>query len=158
MDANIYFSGMGVSMEFTFVNQNGVPMTDVTVTEEVSPASTVQNRNPVLRPNGKVLDLIGRGSFGPRLSNADARAAAADARNTPNTVVQDHVMTVMSKTGHLAIATHQRTFTNVDANGQLRPIVTIRTAGGTYPNNYIFSRTEIKLTPMPTHVCPRIFR
>jgi RHS repeat-associated protein len=158
LDANTYFSGMGARMEFTFLDQNGVPMTDITVTEAVTPATTVQNSNPVLRPDGKVVDLIGRGSFGPQLSNTEARAQAADARNKPNAVVQSQVMTVMSSTGQLAVASHQRILTNVDGNGQLRPVVTIRTAGGTYLNNYTFSYTRIELTAVRTYVCPSIFR
>jgi len=145
-------------MIFTVLDQNGVPMTNVTVMEEVTPASTVQNAGPVLRPDGKVHDMIGRGSFGPPLSNAAARAVAADARNTPNQIEQNHTMTIMSSSGKMAVATHQRTMSNVDANGNLRPVVSMRTTGGTYSNNYTFSHTPIKVQQVPAYVCPRVFR
>lgn len=81
---NNYFSGMGSLIEFTVKDQKGNPMSNITVTEAVTPATTVQNSSPVTRQDGKVIDLVGRGSFGPQLTEQDARAAARDARNTPN--------------------------------------------------------------------------
>ena len=154
---NIYFSGVGALLEFTVRDQNLITMTDITVKEEVTPADTVQNTDLVLRPDGKIVDLIGRGHFGPQLTNAEVRAVAARERNTPNTVPQSHVMTIMSSRGILAVATHERTLTNVDGNGNLLPITTVNVNGGSYPNNYTISHTRVQVRPMPIYRCPRVF-
>jgi RHS repeat-associated protein len=151
---NLYFSGMGALMVFTVTDQNGAPMSNVTVSEQVTPATTLQNASPVTREDGKIVDLVGRGVFGPRLTNEEARAAARDARNTPNNIVQDHVMFMMSSSGKSAIATHSRTFSNVDGNGNLRPVVSLNG----YSNNYTITHTSIKITPIRPIICPRAFR
>jgi hypothetical protein len=151
---NYYFNGMGALMVFTVRDQNGAPMSDVTFSEEVTPASTVQNSSPVTRDDGKIVDLVGRGSFGPQLTNEQARAEARKARSEPNNIVQDHVMFIMSSSGKAAIATHSRTFSNVDANGNLRPVVSMNN----YSNNYTIQHTEIKVTPIRPFICPRAFR
>jgi hypothetical protein len=142
---NFYFSGMGSLIEFTIRDQQGQPMSNVTTTEAVTPASTVQNPDPVTRADGTFVDLVGRGSFGPQLTNDQARAAARDARNNPNNIVQDHVLFIMSPGGS-AIATHSRTFSNVDANGNLRPVVSVNGIS----NNYTIKLSEIKVTQEPT--------
>ncbi len=149
-----YFSGMGVIMEFTVLNQNGKPMSNVTVTEQVTPATTVQNPTPVFRADGKFMDVVGRGSFEGQLTNEEARAQARDARNTPNNIVQDHVLFIRASNGRSAVATHSRTFSNVDAKGNLRPVVSVNG----YSNNYTFSHTEIKVTPVPPVICPIVIR
>ena len=151
---NYYFSGMGSLIEFTVKDQNGDPMSNVTVTEAVTPATTVQNSSPVTRDDGKIVDLVGRGSFGPQLTNEQARAVARDVRNTGNHIVQDHVMVIVSSSGRAAVATHQRIFSNVDANGNLRPVVSINN----YSTNYTIKLTEIKLTPIQPLICPRVVR
>ena len=151
---NNYFSGMGALMVFTVLNQEGIPMTDITVSEAVTPASTVQNSSSVIRDDGQIVDLVGRGSFGPQVTNEQARAEARNARNTPNHITQDHVMFIVPSIGRSAIATHSRTFSNVDANGRLRPVVSVNN----YSNNYTITHTEIKVTPVPTVICPRVFR
>ena len=129
-------------------------MTDITVSEAVTPASTVQNSSSVIRDDGQIVDLVGRGSFGPQVTNEQARAEARNARNTPNHITQDHVMFIVPSIGRSAIATHSWTFSNVDANGRLRPVVSVNN----YSNNYTITHTEIKVTPVPTVICARVFR
>ena len=146
---NFYFSGMGSLIEFTVKDQNGEPMSDITVIEIVTPVSTVQNSSPVTRADGKIVDLVGRGSFGAPLTDQEARDVASDARNKPSNIVQDHIMVITSSSGRTSLATHQRTFSNVDANGNLNPIV--HTNG--YSNNYTIRVSEIKVTPIPPRIC-----
>jgi len=139
--------------EFTIRDRNGQPMSNVTTTEAVTPASTVQNPHPVTRADGTFVDLVGRGTFSPRLTNEEARAAARDARNNPNNIVQDHVLFIMSPGGS-AIATHSRTFSNVDANGNLRPVVSVNGVS----NNYTIKLSEIKVIRIQPRICLGVFR
>jgi len=150
---NFYFSGMGSLIKFTIRDQQGQPMSNVTTTEAVTPASTVRNTDPVTRADGTFVDLVGRGNFGPQLTNDEARAAARDARNNPNNIVQDHVLFIMSPGGS-AIATHSRTFSNVDANGNLRTVVSVNRIS----NNYTITLTEIKVTQIQPRICLGVIR
>lgn len=150
---NFYFSGMGALIEFTIRDQRGAPLSNVTTAEAVTPAGTIQNADPVTRTDGTFVDLVGRGIFGSQLTNEQARAAARDARNTPNTIVQDHVLFIMSPGGS-AIATHTRTFSNVDANGNLSPVVSINGVS----NNYTLTLSEIKVTQIQPRICLGVFR
>lgn len=138
-------------VEFAVRDEKGNPMSNITVTEAVTPASTVQNSSPVIRQDGRIVDLVGRGSFGPQLTREQALAQARDARNKPNKSVQGHVMFMMSSNGRAAVAYHQRTFSNVDAKGNLNPVVS--TNG--YSNNYTMTMSEIKVIPIRPVICPR---
>jgi RHS repeat-associated protein len=151
---NFYFNGMGALMIFTVVDENGAPMLDLTISEAVTPTDTIQNSRLVTTADGKIIDLVGRGSFGSQLTREEAREEARHAQNTPNNVVQDHVMFIMSSIGRSAIATHSRTFSNVDANGNLNPVISMNN----YSNNYKITHTEIKVTPVRPLICPRVFR
>jgi hypothetical protein len=146
---NFYFSGMGSLIEFTVSDQNGNPMSDVTVIEMVTPASTIQNSSPVTRADGKIVDLVGQGSFDTPRTDREARDIARNARETPQTVVQDHVMVIISSSGKTSLATHQRIFSNVDASGHLNPV--FHTNG--YSNNYTITVSEIKVTPIQRRIC-----
>jgi hypothetical protein len=150
---DFYFTGMGVILEYTVTDENGDVIRNVTVTEEVRPSDTIQNPKPVTFPNGTVSDLVGQGQFGPQTYNQqEASTEVRKVLENPYPIIQDHALFVMSPTsGRSAIFTHQRTFSNLDANGKVRPAE----VNGRTINNFRVTLSPITVHRVPLVICPR---
>jgi hypothetical protein len=150
-----YINGVGSIIRFTIRDQNGDPIPNVTVLESVTPRTTIQNPNFVTFPDGVVTDLVGRGTQSSQpLTIQQAGNVIVPILATPTPpVVQDHMMIIMSPSGGSAIATHQRSYTNLDAQGNHRPFVNPET--GRSVNNFSITVSPVTVVKMPTVVCPR---
>jgi RHS repeat-associated protein len=152
------FTGVGTLLELTVMDQNGDAIPNVTVMESVTPRTTTQNQDPVTSPNGTITDLVGRGvGTSDPVTRQEAANIIRPILTTPTTMTQDHRLTIMSPAnpGVMAVATHQRTLTNVDSQGNLRPYV--NPATGRSMNNFSISVSSVTVTRIPTVMCPRVF-
>ena len=151
-----FITGVGSILELTPLDQDGKPIPNVTVIESVTPKTTIQNPNPVTFPKGTVTDLVGRGKQTPQmltLTEAGEIIVPILSKPTP-TVTQHHKLIIVSPTsGVYAVATHQRSYTNLDAQGNLRPFVNPQT--GRSMNNFTISVSPIEVVKLPMVMCPR---
>jgi RHS repeat-associated protein len=150
-----YINGVGSIIRFTIRDQNDDPIPNVTVLESVTPRTTIQNPNFVTFPEGVVTDLVGRGTETSQpLTRQQAGQVIVPLLATPTPpVVQNHMMIIMSPSGGSAIATHQRSYTNLDAQGSLRPFVNPQT--GRSMSNFRITVSPVTVVRMPTVMCPR---
>ena len=151
------FTGVGAILELTPTDQNGKPIPNVTVIESVQPSDTIQNPNPVTLPTGTVTDLVGSGERHPASqpkSMEQAGEIIVPRLDNPRTINQTHQMSIFSPTsGIMAIATHTRTLTNVDQNGNLVNNV----QGSRKVNNYRISDiSAVTVVQKPMVMCPRV--
>ena len=148
------FTGVGTILALTPLDQNGESIPNVTTQEQVIPATTNINPNPVTSPSGTVNDLVGRGDTGVKTPQ-EAVAIIKPLLENPNTVSQTHVMTMLSPSLDLAVAVHTRTLTNVNpATGQVNPFV--NPATGRSMSNYTFTRSPVTVYQFhPRMICPR---
>jgi len=149
------FTGVGAFLKLTPKDQNGNPIPNVTVIESVSPSDTIQNPSPVTSPTGTVTDLVSTGERHPASqpkSMGQAAAIIVPRLDTPRTITQTHQMSIFSPTsGIMAIATHTRTLTNVDQNGNLVNNV----QGNRKVNNYRISHiSPVTVVQKPMVMCP----
>ena len=151
----MYFNGVGSIIRFTIRDQNGDPIPNVTVLESVTPATTIQNPDFVTSSDGVVTDLVGRGEKSPKpLTIRQAGNVIVPILATPTPpVVQHHMMIIVSPSGGSAIATHQRSYTNLDAQGNRRPFVNPET--GRSMSNFSITVSPVTVAKMPTVMCPR---
>jgi RHS repeat-associated protein len=150
-----YFNGVGSIIRFTIMDQNGKPIPNVSVLESVTPQTTIQNPNFVTFPDGVVTDLVGRGTYTPQpftLQQAGNVIVPILATPTPP-VVQGHMMIIQAPSGASAIATDQRSYTNLDAQGNHRPFVNPQT--GRSINNFSITVSPVTVVRMPVVMCPR---
>ena len=150
------FTGVGALLALTPTDQNGDAIRNVTVIESVSPNDTIQNPNPVTSPTGTIGDLVGTGERHPatqRKSIEEAGAIIVPRPDTPRIITQTHTMSIFSPTsGIMAIATHTRTLTNVDRDGNL--VNNVR--GNRKVNNYrITDISSVTVVQKPMVMCPR---
>ena len=150
------FTGVGGFLQLTPTDQNGNPIPNVTVIESVSPSSTIQASTPVTSRSGTVTDLVGSGERHPASQPKTLEQAAqiiVPRLNAPTTITQTHQLSIFSPTsGIMAIATHTRTLTNVDQNGNLVNNV----VGNRIVNNYKISNiSSVKVVQRPMVMCPR---
>jgi len=152
------FTGVGAMLSLTPTDQNGDAIRNVTVIESVSPSDTIQNPMPVTSPTGTVTDLLGSGERHPASqpkSYEQAGQIIVPRLDKPRTITQKHQMSIFSpSSGIMAVATHTRTLTNVDQNGNLvNNIVANRKV-----NNYRISNiSPVTVVQKPMVMCP-IFR
>lgn len=152
------FTGVGSILELTVTDQNGDAIPNATVMESVTPSTTTQSADPITFPTGTVTDLVGRGvNRSDPVSVDEGISILKTVLQTPTTITQDHRLTIMSPTnpGVTAIATHRRTLSNVDSQGNLRPFV--NPATGKSMNNFSLSVSPVSVTRVPTVMCPRAF-
>jgi hypothetical protein len=149
------FTGVGGFLQLTPTDQNGNPIPNVTVIESVSPSSTIQASGPVTSRSGTVTDLVGSGERHPASQPKTLEQAAqiiVPRLNAPTTITQTHQLFIFSPTsGIIAIATHTRTLTNVDQNGNLVNNV----VGNRIVNNYRISISPVTVIRRPMVMCPR---
>lgn len=150
------FTGVGGLLELTPTDQDGKPIPNVTVLESVSPSDTIQESKPVTSPSGTVTDLVGSGERHPVSQPKTMEQAAGiivPRLDKPRSIVQTHQMTIVSPTSSVvAIATHTRTLTNVDQNGNLVNNV----VGNRKVNNYrITDISPVTVIQKPVVMCPR---
>jgi hypothetical protein len=150
-----YINGVGSVIRLTIRDQNGNPIPNVTVFESVTPRTTIQNPNFVTFPEGVVTDLVGRGTETSQpLTRQQAGQVIVPILATPTPpVMQNHMMIITSPSGESAIATHQRSYTNLDTQGNLRPFVNPQT--GRSMSNFRITVSPVTVVKMPTVMCPR---
>jgi len=82
------------------------------------------------------------------LTRAQAGAIIVPILATPTTMTQNHRMLIASpSSGVMAVATHQRTLTNLDSQGNLIPYINPST--GRSMNNFTLTMSPIKVTQVP---------
>jgi RHS repeat-associated protein len=150
------FTGVGGFLDLTPTDQDGKSIPNVTVIESVSPGTTIQESNPVTSPSGTITDLVFSGERHPTSEPKTVEQAAAiivPRLDNPRTITQTHQMSIFSPTsGIMAIATHTRTLTNVDPNGNLVNNV----VGNRKVNNYrITDISPVTVIKKPIVMCPR---
>lgn len=151
-----FITGVGSIVEFTPRDQNGQAIKNVTVLESVTPSTTIQATEPVTFPDGVITDLVGRGVRTPQpLTYQQAGKVIVPILATPTKpVIQGHRMIIVSpSSGVYAVATHERSYTNLDANGALRPFVNPNT--GTSMNNFSINLSTISVVKVPLVMCPK---
>jgi hypothetical protein len=137
-----YITGVGSMVNFTVRDENGDPIPNVTVLESVIPASTRQNSEFTTFPDGVITDLVGRGVQTTQMltiRQAGDVIVPILASPTPP-ITQYHTMLIFSPSGGAAIATHTRSFTNLDSQGNLRPFANAQ--GRSVSNFSIFRFTR----------------
>jgi len=151
-----YINGVGSIVSFTIRDGNGKLIPNVIVLESVTPRTTIQNSDPVKFPNGVVTDLVGRGTrTSQMLTMQQAGNVIVPILATPTpSKTQYHRMVIVSPTsGVYAVATHSRSYTNLDAQGNLRPYINPQT--GRSMNNFSITFSPITATKIPMVMCPR---
>jgi hypothetical protein len=151
-----YVTGVGSILEFTAQDQNGKPIQNVTTVESVTPQAVNQNPNPVTYPDGRMTDVVGKGFLSQQpLSAQQVVNIIVHVLQTPTPpVTQHHRMVIVSPTsGVYAVATHDRTYTNLDARGNLIPFVNPQT--GRSVSNFRISVSPINVVKVPMVMCPR---
>ena len=147
---------MGSILEFTPTDQNGKHIPNVTVLESVTPSTTIQTPEPVTFPNGTVTDMVGRGTVSAQPLTHEQRTnlvAQILATPTPPRTQQLRLTIVSPSSGVYAVATQQRSYTNLDAQGRLQPFL--------YPgtrvlrNNFSLTVSPISVVRLPMVMCPR---
>ena len=119
-------------------------------------AACLEELGLVTSPTGTVTDLVGSGERHP-VSQPKTMQQAAEIivprLDEPRTIVQTHQMIILSPTSSvMAIATHTRTLTNVDQNGNLVNNV----VGNRKVNNYrITDISPVTVVQKPMVMCPR---
>ena len=151
-----FFNGVGSILQLTIRDQNGRPIPNVTVMESVTPSTTDQNPNPVTSSTGTISDVVG---VGERTSTPLTRQQAGNLivpiLVTPTTVTQTHSMRIISpSSGVMAIATHQRTLSNIDSQGNLNPYVNPST--GRSMSNFTLTISPVTVTRVPIVMSPRV--
>jgi RHS repeat-associated protein len=106
---------VGVALRFTFLDQQGHPITNATVVESVEalegPQVTQASRPVPLNANGEGGDLVSNNS-GPVPKTEAQQRAAAKTLNQDFTTSQRLKLTVTTDTGRVVQVTQQRTLTN----------------------------------------------
>jgi hypothetical protein len=149
---------VGALLSLTPTDENGDPIRNVTVIESVSPSNTIQNSEPVTSPTGTITDLVGSGerhSASQLKTYKKAGQIIVPKLDTPTTIVQTHQMSIFSPSSPImAIATHTRTLTNVDQNGNLVNNI----VANQKVNNYRISNiSPVTVIQKPIVMCP-VFR
>jgi RHS repeat-associated protein len=153
-----FFTGVGSILQLTIRDQSGRPIPNVTVMESVTPSTTTQNPNPVTSSTGTISDVVGVGQhISTPLTRQQAGSLIVPILATPSTETQTHSMRIISpSSGVMAIATHQRTLSNIDSEGNLRRYVNPST--GRSMSNFTLTVSPVTVTLVPIVMCPRVFR
>lgn len=154
---NEFLTGVGTIIELTPLDQNGNPIPDITVLESVTPSTTIQNPNFVTFPGGVVTDIVARGAHTTApLTLQQAGDIIVPILSTPTTISQTHSVLMKSPTSSVwALAVHQRTLTNVDSQGNLRPFINAQTMRTV--NNFTITVTKVDVVQIPMVRCLRVF-
>jgi hypothetical protein len=106
---------IGVDLTFTFLDQNGNPVSDAVVGESVVDSSgqnVTQASDPIpLTANGQARDIVTNNS-GPVPTNQAGEVNALNTFNANFTTNQTVTLTVTTSTGRTVQVTQQRTLTN----------------------------------------------
>ena len=150
----IYITGVVAPLTITITDQSDKPLAGLTVTEtnkvlkEQPKLQFSQNTSTVTTDaNGSFMDLVygNATESSQKVSPADATQIVQDQIKIPTEVVTEQTLEISAPgQGVIATAVYQRTFSNLDSQGNIKPYQDPST--GRHINNFSISKTAVTVS------------